>query len=217
MIARLWITTALLLATAGYLVSAQQPEIALKASLSTVPMRISEWRGVTDPPFTRDILDVLGVDEYVARTYVTRSDLFVNLYVGFYKSQRQGDTIHSPLNCLPGAGWLPVEQARTTVNVSDHTGAARAITVNQFVIQKGLEKQLVLYWYQSRGRVVASEYTSKVYMVADAIRLNRTDAALVRVVTPIASDNTSDRVSAIGRAQHFVQGVFPELTRVLPS
>jgi EpsI family protein len=84
-------------------------------------------------------------------------------------------------------------------------------------IQKGLDRQLVQYWYQSHGRVVASEYTSKVYMIMDAIRLNRTDGAMVRVITPITGDRAGDESAAIRRATDFVQGLFPALTGVLPS
>ena len=110
----------------------------------------------------------------------------VGLYVGYHDSQRQGDTIHSPLNCLPGAGWQPLEQGRITVSVRDHGTARPApIEVNRVVIGKGLDRQLVLYWYQSHRRVVASEYWGKVYTVLDAMRYNRTDAAMVRVITPV--------------------------------
>ena len=93
--------------------------------------------------------------------------------------------MHSPLNCLPGAGWLPVRQDRTTIQVRT-SGTTRDIEVNNFVIEKGLDRQAVLYWYQSHGRVVASEYWGKVYTVLDAMRHNRTDGSLVRVVVPVA-------------------------------
>ena len=104
--------------------------------------------------------EVLGVDDYARRTYAARASRWVGLYIGYYDSQRQGDTVHSPLNCLPGAGWTPVSQDRATRRVKDTAAAAanREITINRFVIQKGLDRQLVLYWYQSHGRVMASEY-----------------------------------------------------------
>jgi EpsI family protein len=85
------------------------------------------------------------------------------------------------------------------------------------VIQKGLDRLMVLYWYQSHGRVIASEYTSKMYMVYDAMRLNRTDGALVRVITPITGTSTADEDAAAQRAAAFVQGLFPSLSGVLPS
>jgi EpsI family protein len=139
----------------------------------------------------------------------------VSLYVGYYASQRQGETMHSPLNCLPGAGWLPVERGRAVLPVrSAPDGPMRRIEVNQFVIQKGLDRQAVFYWYQSRDRVIASEYWGKVYTVLDAIRYNRTDAALIRVIVPIAQGETSGTARAAGVS--FVDALFPRLVKHLP-
>lgn len=218
MIRRLLITSALLLAGAGYLAHATRAEtVPPRHSLATLPVHVSDWTGREGAPFEKNILDVLGVDEYVNRVYVSGRAPYIGLYVGFYESQRQGDTMHSPLNCLPGGGWQPVRQDRTTLTVADTSGAPRPITVNQFVIQKGLDRLLVLYWYQSHGRVIASEYTSKIYMVYDAMRLNRTDGAMVRVITPITGASAADEDEAAKRAAAFVQSLFPSLSGVLPS
>jgi EpsI family protein len=218
MMTRLLITSALLLAGAGYIAHASTAEVTPpRKSLRELPLRFDRWQGREEPAFSADILAVLGVDEYVSRTYGAAREPGLGLYVGFYQSQRQGDTMHSPLNCMPGAGWLPVKQDRATFDVTPADGGSQRITVNQFVIQKGLDRQLVQYWYQSHGRVVASEYTSKVYMIMDAIRLNRTDGAMVRVITPITGDRAGDESAAIRRATDFVQGLFPALTGVLPS
>ena len=140
----------------------------------------------------------------------------MGLYVGYYGSQRQGDTVHSPLNCLPGAGWVPTAVGRRTLSVSDN-GHARTIEVNRVVIQKGLDRQLVLYWYQGHGRVVASEYWGKVYLVADAIRMNRTDGALVRVMVPLRDDGRDAEAASEQAAEDFTRDVFPLLGRHLPS
>jgi EpsI family protein len=218
MAARLLFTSVLLFATAGYIAYASAPEIVpLRDSLTSVPLQIQEWQGRNEPAFSAEILAQLGVDDYLIRTYYSPPQSLVNLYVGFYASQRQGDTIHSPLNCMPGSGWLPVKQARTTLSVPGPQGSTAAITVNRFVIQKGVDRQLVLYWYQSHGRAVASEYASKLYLVADAIRLNRSDAALVRVMTPIIGNSLESENSASERAEEFVRALFPSLYRVLPS
>ena len=91
----------------------------------------------------------------------------------------------------------------------------RTIEINRFVIQKGLDRQVVFYWYQSRDRVVASEYWGKVYTVVDAIRYNRTDAALVRVTVPIGSDDGA-RGRAVAAGVGFVQALFPLLSSHLP-
>jgi EpsI family protein len=216
---RLLIVAAMLLAGSGYVTHATHAEdpVSTKQSLATLPLELGKWRGQESPAMASNVLKVLGVDEYLNRVYLADREPFVSLYVGFYASQRQGDTIHSPLNCLPGAGWQPVVQDRITIPVSDASGSIRSITINQFVIQKGLERQIVLYWYQSHGRVIASEYASKIYMVYDAMRLNRTDAALVRVITPILDVDIATEPAAAARATEFVQRIFPILNGVLPS
>jgi EpsI family protein len=218
MIRRLLITSLLLLAGAGYLAHATRAEtVPPRHPLATLPYRMDSWEGREAQPFAANVLAVLGVDEYVNRVYASGTAPYIGLYVGYYESQRQGDTMHSPLNCLPGAGWQSIRQGRTAVTVADTGGASRPITVNQFVIQKGLDRMMVLYWYQSHGRVIASEYTSKMYMVYDAMRLNRTDGALVRVITPITGTNVADEDAAAQRAAAFVQSLFPSLSGVLPS
>jgi len=135
--------------------------------------------------------------------------------MGYYGSQRQGDTIHSPLNCLPGAGWTPVSQGQLAIANAD--GAGRDIIVNRYIVQKGLERQLVLYWYQSHGRVVASEYWSRAFLINDAIRLNRTDGSLVRVIAPIAVDADDSGAAAQDLAEEFVRVLFPQLPSYLPN
>jgi EpsI family protein len=136
--------------------------------------------------------------------------------IGYYQSQREGDTMHSPLNCLPGAGWLPVSQSRTKIQVKDGE-STREIEVNDFVIEKGLDRQAVLYWYQSHGRVVASEYWGKIYTVTDAIRLNRTDAAMVRVICPVSGSDGAAERRAEEAATAFTKAMFPLLGRYLPE
>lgn len=204
----------LFFAASVYLSAAMKPEkVPLREPLSLLPSSLGSWSGKEAPPMTRDVLAVLGVDEYLNRYYTASGSDIVALYIGYYQSQREGDTIHSPLNCLPGAGWQPVETNRTSVVVP---GRSEPITVNEVLIQKGLDRQIVLYWYQSHGRVVASEYWSKIFMVTDSIRLHRSDAALVRVVSPVMSG--PDNVAAARlRASRFVQELFPRLERHLPS
>lgn len=214
---RAWILAVLFVATGAFLARAQKAEpIPIKQPLAEVPLALGAWTGREEPPFSKEILDVLGVDEYIVRTYATQGAGALGLYVGYYQSQRQGDTIHSPLNCLPGAGWIPVEQGHERLTVSGADGP-RSIEVNRVVIEKGLDRQLVLYWYQSHNRVVASEYWGKVYTVVDAIRDNRTDAALVRVTVPLADRSATAAAHAGKSAGSFVQSLFPALERHLPS
>ena len=217
MIKRLLITSVLLMAASGYVAHATQAEkVPPRRPLATLPMRVGIWTGREAAPFRADVVKILGVDEYVNRSYFADARSFISLYVGFYQSQRQGDTMHSPLNCLPGAGWEPIEQGRALLPVTSRSGVPQNIDVNQFIIQKGADRQLVLYWYQSHGRVIANEYKSKIFMVYDAMRLNRTDGAMIRVITPI-SETAHGRDEAIARARYFVQALFPSLSDVLPS
>ena len=211
---RIAILCLVLLATAGVIARASKPEIVpIRESLDGMPIRIGPWTGGPSQIMKSNVLSILGVDDYVDRTYVS-PDLFpAHLYVGYYESQRSGDTMHSPLNCLPGAGWNPVKRGHIRIPV----GGGSAIEINRIVISKGGEKQVVLYWYQSHGRVVASEYWGKIYTVIDAMRTNRTDAALVRVVCPVAGTDAASEKDAEERAVEFVKELFPLLERFLPA
>jgi EpsI family protein len=211
MVARMVIVALCLGAGSAVLTSRSQPELVpTREPFAGFPMEIATWRGERAPDFDEAIVKELGVDEYLNTVYSDPAGTIAGLYVGYYSSQRQGDAIHSPANCLPGAGWQPVESGRLTLDVG------RPIEVNRWLIQKGDQQQLVLYWYQSHGRVVASEYSSKVHLVLDAIRLNRTDAALVRVITPIARGSADARAAAERSAAAFVRSMFPLLDRYLP-
>lgn len=212
---RLTLVAVLLFASWLYLGSAITAEpVPVRQPLESCPLQISNWNGLRAPDFDARTLEVLGVDEYINRIYSDASQQPVALYVGYYASQQQGDTMHSPLNCLPGAGWSPVSFSRIGIPVvEEHASNTETVTVNRYVIEKGLERQLVLYWYQSQGRVVASEYLGKMYLVLDAIRNNRTDGALVRIVVPITT--TDD--DAEKRAVAFAQTIYPLLGRYLPS
>jgi EpsI family protein len=220
---RALVVATLLAAASLYLAHATRAEVTSpRESLETVPMRVGTWNGHRDPDFEPKILAVLGVDDYLSRTYTTQSTTVppIGLYVGYYQSQRQGDTMHSPLNCLPGAGWEPVDVSRAVIDVQDPPGARNTVApieVNRVLIQKGLDRQMVFYWYQSERRVVASEYWGKIYTVLDAVRYNRTDAAMVRVVTPVLGNEAESLDTADKRGREFVQAIFPLLRPHLPS
>jgi EpsI family protein len=197
-----------------FLANARRTELPVERLLfKQFPMTIESWRAVEDPPIEDDVLKVLGVDDYLSRAYYKPDGAAVGLYIGFYASQRQGDTIHSPLNCLPGAGWEAVSQGR--LRIADARG--QDMEVNRYVVRKGLDRQLVLYWYQSHGRVVASEYASRLYLINDAIRLNRTDGSMVRVIAPIRADAEDGGASAERLAIEFVRALVPHLSPYVPS
>ena len=211
------VVAVLLVVTWGYLELKFHAEpMPAREPLEQLPYDIADWSGNREPDFDSNVMNVLGVDDYALRSYRRPGAPSVGLYVGYYSSQRQGDTVHSPLNCLPGAGWVPTEIGRRTLSVADGVGQ-RSIEVNRVVIQKGLDRQLVFYWYQGHGRVVASEYWGKVYLVTDAIRMNRTDGALVRVMVPIADDGREAEAVSEQAAVSFARDLFPLLGRYLPS
>ncbi len=206
---RWWIAIALLLAAT--IAMAKLPHGAvteLKRPLQTFPLEIADWHGF-DQPLTDRITAAAGVDSYISRFYFEPGGDSVGLYVGYYKSQQTGDTIHSPKNCLPGTGWQPLQASEITLRVPD----GRAYPANLYIVENEREKLLVLYWYQSHGRIISSEYSAKVYMVIDAIRLNRTDATLVRVTTKLGRDENKARQLAVS----FAEQVIPRLDQIIPK
>jgi len=190
-----------------YGVSHGEP-VPLRQPLSQLPMAMDGWQG-RDDPMAGQIVSALGVTDYVNRAYADGLGERVDLYVGYYQSQRTGETIHSPKNCLPGSGWEPVRAGRLTIP----TATGRTIVVNDYLVEKGLAQYLVLYWYQAHGRVIASEYSGKAWLVFDAITRNRTDEALVRILTSTKSGEDQARAAAL----QFVQTLYPRLNRFIPD
>ena len=207
--ARLWVTAGILLSAFVLLQTMSHGEaIIARQPLHALPYTLGPWSG-EDQPLQPQVVQAVGVSDYTNRIYSQLAQTPVQLYVGYYASQRTGDTIHSPKNCLPGSGWDPIHSGYATIAVL--TG--RKIVVNEYVIQRDQNKQVVFYWYQARGRVIASEYVGKFWMVADAISRSRTDGALVRVITPM--NDGEDKARA--RLTSFTQTLFPSLDRLIPN
>ncbi len=205
---RLFLLALCLLGAAAFVGSASRPETRpARLPLANLPMTIGPWQGHEAAPLDRETLAVLGADDYVNRWYQAQGGA-ATLFIAYYASQRQGDAIHSPMNCLPGSGWQPIERGREQIAV-----AGRVLDVNRYVVQQGTERQVVLYWYQGRGRTVASEYWSKAYLILDAALRHRSDGALVRVTAPVV---TSEQAAG-ETAARFVRALFPFLGEHLPS
>ena len=152
---RYWSMVALLLAaTAGMGFLSHGEATPPARPLSEFPKQIESYRDAADIPFDQDTLKVLGVTDYVNRVYFSPVNGEVGLYVGYFRTQRTGASIHSPKNCLPGAGWQPTVSQIYELQLDD----GRKVPVNLYVIRKDLDQQIVIYWYQSHGRMVASEY-----------------------------------------------------------
>jgi len=202
----------LLSATAVFLrVRSRNEVVPSREPLVSLPSQLGEWQG-SDVPMQQEVLDILGPGDFVQRVYENTSvnEPYVDLFVAYFPSQRAGDTIHSPKHCLPGAGWLPVESGRITLSLPGRA----PFEANRYVIAKGDDRQLVLYWYAAHGRVLASEYWAKFYLVNDSIRLNRSDGSLVRVVTPIAPGEGSELAQQ--RLVSFSGNLVPLLGRYVP-
>lgn len=197
-----------------------EPEVPPRTPLREFPIRVDKWHGQAGADLDAREVRILGADEYLTRVYRQGPGQPVALFIGYYGSQRTGAVIHSPLNCLPGSGWQPVDRRRMLVDVDptriEASPRDRRIEVNRVVIQKGDERQLAIYWYQERGRVIASEYASRMFLMLDAARYGRTDGALVRVLTPVGAD-AGDADRAASRLIEFVRIIFPRLNGYLPA
>jgi EpsI family protein len=206
---RLWITAALLMGSFVLLNSVSHGErIIPRQPLAQLDYGLGEWSG-KEQPLPEETQKAVGVSDYTHRIYQARGGPPIELYVGYYASQRTGDTIHSPKNCLPGAGWEPVHAGYIKIPV----GSGREIQVNEYLIQQDQNRQLVFYWYQGRGRIIASEYLGKFWMVVDAISRNRTDGALVRLNTFTNDDETAARSRLIA----FTQVLSAPLDKLIPN
>jgi EpsI family protein len=153
-----------------------------RKSLKDFPKEIGTWQQTGgDEQFNKETLAVLRASDYLLRNYRGKDGRTLNFYVGYYASQRDGATYHSPLNCLPGSGWVMSEPGHLTITPPGRP----AFVANKYVIQNGDHKELLVYWYQGRGRAVASEYWGKVYTVLDSVRRRRSDGAMVRITTTV--------------------------------
>lgn len=202
----------LLTAAAIFLQPMSRGEVVLlRKNLADFPLHIDAWTGIPSL-LEPDMLRVLRLDDYLMRQYSHAKGPPIGLYVGYYKSLQQGASYHSPKHCLPGNGWYFAKMHTMRLDIAAPNGGAAEI--NQVLIQKGLDKQFVFYWYQDRGRIITSEYWAKIYLVLDAITKHRTDGALVRVTVPVADD---DEETARGRGKAFVENILPLLQDHLPS
>jgi EpsI family protein len=184
--------------------------IPLRKPLREFPRYIEAWQG-EEVELELATVQQLGLSDYTMRIYRNGVGLPVGLYIGYYRSQRQGETIHSPKHCYPGRGWQTL--GSEIVTVDGPIPKMGKIRINKYLIAKGLEKSLVFYWYHERGRVLTSEYWAKLYLMFDAMTRHRTDGALVRI-----SSVVSESVPATERhLLEFIQDVFPFLNEHLPD
>jgi EpsI family protein len=184
--------------------------VQMRKPFEVFPATVGEWKGREESILAPDILDVLKVSDYLMRRYDDSGGRSLWLYVGYWQSQRKGGDIHSPRNCLPGGGWEPIEASRLSIPIG---GLAAPISVNRYLIQKDNQMQVIIYWFQSQGNVVADEFSAKIELVRGAILRNRTDGALVRLSSPVQGgvDQTTSRLI------QYVQVLYPVLREYLPE
>jgi EpsI family protein len=208
------ILTVVLLLEGGvfYAVANRAENVPLAGPLAAFPAQVGGWRMVQDVKIEPEIQDILQADDLLNRSYLNPAgNTGVYLFIAYFKTQRSGQAPHSPKNCLPGSGWEPIESEPITIDVP---GRSEPIRSNRYVVAHGDEKSVVLYWYQSHNRIIASEFAAKFWLVADSIKYHRSDSSLVKVVVPVRD---GDIDAATKAAVAFVQALFPDLTRQLPA
>ena len=204
------LTGALLVQAVLFYTASHCDAVPLKLPLDQFPKTLGDWQTKSVGVVDKETLDVLKADDTMSRDYVSPLGV-VNLWVAYFKTQRTGSSPHSPKNCLPGAGWSQVSAGDLDVLIP---ATGETIRINRYEVSKGDEKSLTLYWYQSQRRVVANEFDAKFWLVADSIRLHRSDTSVVKVVIPIYKDREQE---AQDKGVKFVQLVYPALRQFLPS
>jgi EpsI family protein len=191
----------------------EPPEvIPARLPLSSFPNQLGPWVG-TDIPLDKETLEVLGHGDFLVRVYEDPKGVLsdVNLFVAYFPSQRTGDTIHSPQHCLPGAGWTPERNDRVLLSMPGH----EPFPINRYVVSQAGMRKLVLYWYWAHDRGVASEYKAKYYLVKDAITMNRSDGALVRITADMLPGEKVEEAEK--RLSPFTEQVLPLMNSYIPK
>ncbi len=180
--------------------------VQLRSSLEEFPQVLDNWTGKRQLDFDPRVMSILQPDAYMNRIYHSRG-VMAGVYIGYYGSQGQGRSIHSPLNCLPGSGWQPIRTDRVALPTRG--------TAHRVIVQRGEDRQIVLYWYQTQTRVEGDEYRSKLHLVMDAFTSRRNDAALVRIVVPINPRLEKGEMASEVAAFQLAELVAPEVARIL--
>jgi EpsI family protein len=217
---KLWFVVILMSFTALVLhVRGDVDRVPFSAPLAQLPSTIDD-RTAVDIPLDQEVLDILGKGSFLNRLYFLSPGAVpadpgdrasIGLFIGYFPTQRTGQSIHSPQNCLPGAGWT--FQSSGVTPLADEAG--NTYNVGEYLITNGSATEEVLYWYQMHGRRIASDYKAKFYTLEDSIRYGRTDAALVRVITPVAPGE--NRLEAHNRVVAFANQLTPLLPAYIPN
>ena len=188
-------------------------KIPVKKNLDQFPLEVGEWTADRRAPLAKIFLDALDLSEYVIIDYRNRTGKEVNFYVAYYESQSKGESIHSPASCLPGSGWTFDQSG--TVDISNIPGNNQSMRVNRAVMQLGRNRQISYYWFPVRGRILNNAYQLKIYNFWDALTQQRTDGALVRLITSVYPDEKIE--DAETRLKNFVRDIEPVLEDYIPG
>ncbi|MGC4053305.1 MAG: EpsI family protein [Paludibaculum sp.] len=179
--------------------------------LAGISQTAGAWTSIRDYPMEKEVLDELKADGTLVRDYKNPAyNDPANLYIAFFRTQRTGVAPHSPKHCLPANGWTQETSSIIDINVP---GASAPVNVNRYIVSHGSAKSIVYYWYLTPYRSVASEYMAKFYLVADSLRYQRSDTAMVRIVVPI----TTDEQAADREALDFLNSIYPAVKQYLPG
>lgn len=200
-------------AVLSFAMPAPVDDIPARASFTDFPLKLGEWSGKSER-FERKFVDALNFDDYLLANYQKAPTTPpINLYVGYYATQRADKVPHSPRACLPGGGWKITDFDTTALPSDGKTD--RSLQVNRAVISNGVHKQLVYYWFQQRGRRVTSEYMVKWHLLWDSVSRHRSDGALVRIMTIVTP--TEDIAEADRRLTGFLQQLEPLMSAYVPD
>lgn len=194
----------------------EQQQLAPRARISTLDLKVPGY-GTRDTTVSDDERKVAGMSDYVLRFFTQDTTVAFSVYVGYYDHQVQGKAIHSPKNCLPGAGWEQLNAGVQPVAIAGQT-----YPVNRYLLANKGQEALVYYWYQGRGRVEANEYKVKWNLMRDAALYGRTDEALVRIVVPVDAELLHKSApgayaQADSLATKVATGLIPAVTTLLPT
>lgn len=208
----LGIASAVLIVQAALFYSASRGErVPLAQPLSAFPSEIGPWRVTQEGVVDEETRQVLRADDLLTRNYGSQSGAGANLFIAYFQTQRTGQAPHSPKNCLPGSGWQPIPEKTGTIAVD--VGSEK-ININRYIVARGENESVVLYWYQSQGRVIADEFAAKYYLIRDSIQKHRSDTALVRIVV---SAQTGQEDMAEALAVSFAKDAYPIVKGYLPQ
>lgn len=204
------VTLALLAHGGVFYGSSRSENVPIVQPLSSFPKEFAGWRLAQEGVVDEETRAVLQADDILSRHYVSAEGVLASAFIAYFQTQRTGRAPHSPKNCLPGNGWSPTTAEIISIAVPGET----PISANRYIVARGEDRSIVLYWYQSRNRTVASEYWAKAFTVADSIRYNRSDTALVRIVVA-ARGGGEDAATAV--ATRFARDMFKYLRAYLPA